>query len=102
MIAKIYVQKDLKHEGRWPHRFRTNPREAIFAKEWANQERLNHTLEWLLTTSQDQTIQERELTQEEATAAATIAQWLGSPVGFCWLEETLEKAGYKLDYDTSS
>lgn len=35
-------------------------------------------------------------TQEEATAAATTIQWLGSNVGFCWLCETLKKAGYEV------
>jgi len=42
----------------------------------------------------------RELTtgelysQRDAVVAATIVQWLGTNVGFCWLEETLKKAGY--------
>jgi hypothetical protein len=32
--------------------------------------------------------------QRDATVAATVVQWLGTNVGFCWLEETLKKAGY--------
>jgi hypothetical protein len=33
-------------------------------------------------------------TQRDATVAATVVQWLGTNVGFCWLDETLKKAGY--------
>jgi hypothetical protein len=45
----------------------------------------------------------RELTtgelysQRDATVAATVIQWLGTNVGFCWLEETLKKAGYSVE-----
>lgn len=34
--------------------------------------------------------------QETATAVATKMQWLGSPLGFQYLEETLREAGYAL------
>lgn len=29
--------------------------------------------------------------------AATVIQWLGTNVGFCWLEEVLGELGYKLE-----
>lgn len=35
-------------------------------------------------------------TQEEATAAATVIQWLGSNCGYGFLCEVLEKCGYTL------
>lgn len=35
-------------------------------------------------------------TQRDATVAATVVQWLGSTVGRCFLEESLERAGWKL------
>ena len=31
------------------------------------------------------------VTQEQATAVATIIQWLGSPVGSGWLQDVLER-----------
>lgn len=35
-------------------------------------------------------------TQEQATAAATVVQWLGSELGFAFLSETLGKVGYEI------
>ena len=39
----------------------------------------------------------RLYSQRDATVAATVVQWLGTNVGFCWLEETLTKAGYRVE-----
>lgn len=36
------------------------------------------------------------VTQDTATAVATIFQWLASPVGFAFLTEVLKKAGYSV------
>ena len=41
-------------------------------------------------------IQVKPLTQGMATDAATIIQWLGSNVGFCFLELALDRAGLKI------
>lgn len=35
-------------------------------------------------------------TQEQATAVATAVQWMGSDVGFAFLQEALTKAGYEV------
>lgn len=32
----------------------------------------------------------------ERMIVATVIQWLGSNVGFCWLQETLKKGGYEV------
>ena len=32
----------------------------------------------------------------ERMIVATIIQWLGTNVGWCWLNETVEKCGYKI------
>lgn len=37
------------------------------------------------------------VSQETATAVATIVQWLGSPIGFSFLEQTLKIAGYRIE-----
>ncbi len=44
----------------------------------------------------DNRIQVKPLTQGMATDAATIIQWLGSNVGFCFLELALDRAGLKI------
>jgi hypothetical protein len=35
--------------------------------------------------------------QDQATAAATVMQWLGSEIGFSFLQETLKKANYEIN-----
>lgn len=96
-----YVDPEIIHEGKCEHRLASNPREAIFARKWKEQQSASKTLQWLLCASPDQNTQDRELTQAEATCAATLMQWLGSPVGFMFLEETLSHAGYQLTRDTT-
>lgn len=40
------------------------------------------------------------VTKREAEVAATVIQWLGTNVGFCWLETVLKSCGYSLVKDT--
>ena len=87
----------VKHVGRSEHRLSTNERELTFSQAWKREQERSHILQWLLCASMDQQTQDRDLTQPEATCAATLMQWLGSPVGFCWLDETLQQAGYRLE-----
>lgn len=88
---KPYEQPEIVHRSVNERRLPSNPAEAVFLKEWQDQQRVSHTLQWILCASPDGSQQERELTQAEATCAATLMQWLGSPVGRCWLDETLKK-----------
>lgn len=86
--------KKIQHVGVSAHRLKSNPMEKVFAEAWKERNdpvsyRPIGTLQTLLCSKGDGII-ERELTQEEATAAATVIQWLGSPVGFSWLRQTLE------------
>lgn len=37
------------------------------------------------------------INKRERMIVATVIQWLGSNCGFCWLSETLEKAGYRIE-----
>ena len=74
-------------KGKHTHRFISNPLEERFAKVWEEQERWHHNLEYLLSSR----VNEREHVSEEIQeAAATIIQWLGSPVGQAFLEDALE------------
>ena len=36
------------------------------------------------------------VSQETASAVATIVQWFATPIGFLFLHETLKKAGYRI------
>ena len=37
-----------------------------------------------------------EINNRDRLVAATVIQWLGTNVGFCFLKETLSDAGYKI------
>src|ERR1700685_4681048 len=95
-----------RHIGRHPHRLSAsanNPREATFAQEWQDIQNpppfLNGgigTLHMLLHSNGDGRVT-GDLTPDQIETAATVVQWLGSPVGFGWLEETLSKMGYRME-----
>lgn len=83
-------------------------RERTFADEWEKEAEPNPginsglgTLQGLLIDRSGPGIFGRHrviawVTKREAMIVATIMQWLGTNCGFCWLEETLKKAGYRL------
>lgn len=86
---------DFVHRGAHHNRTTHNPhdrdrqREAALAKAWeaANEHRplgLSPVMEHLLPGC----------TQAQASAAATVVQWLGSEVGFDFLRRTLKAVGY--------
>lgn len=89
-------------EGDWHHA----KLEAVFAKAWKI---TNHppsflnggygTLQWLLC-SDGASSPTRAVTQEEATVAATVIQWLGTPCGFDWLMQTVKSGGYHVVRDS--
>lgn len=90
----------VKHEGRSRHRLESNALESIFAARWeientSGSGRHNGILELSLHSNGDGNVTE-PCTQQEATVAATVIQWLGSPVGFFWLRETLKDGGYSV------
>ncbi len=76
----------MKHEGVSIHRLSTNRLEALYAEAWSEQ--APHTLGYLLC-GQDRW--QHDYSQRDATVAATIVQWLGSPVGSSFVEEVLRK-----------
>jgi hypothetical protein len=76
----------MKGYGLHTHRFKENPEEKRFADAWAKQnDGSRGTLAYLLTPpDQDQ---RHPLTPqpEHQIVAATVVQWLGSPVGQSFL-----------------
>jgi hypothetical protein len=77
----------VKHEGLREYRFKENPEEKRFADAWKKE----NSREGLITPLMDHMLgngtQPVTATQREATVAATVIQWLGSPVGQCFLRD---------------
>ena len=83
-------------KGLHEHRLKDNDQELVFSKLWAKWNRDGRTtLAYLLDTRPTQTERPPDPTDRDAVVAATFAQWLGSPVGQCFLEE----AGYARSVD---
>ena len=79
-----------KFTGANSHRTETNPKEQAFADAWQEQNKWKHSmLEQLLSADGGKTPAQVSLRDE--MIAATVIQWLGSPVGSCFLRDVLEK-----------
>ena len=76
----------IKHEGISRHRLESNPLEAAYAKAW--EEKAPTTLGYLLC---EQDRSRHDYSERDAEVAATIIQWLGSPVGSFFVSDVLEK-----------
>jgi len=75
----------VKHKGLHQFRFRDNPRERRFADEWNRQNEVFRTLDYLLGDG----LNPAEPSTRDRLVAATVIQWLGSPVGACFLRDVL-------------
>ena len=83
----------IKHNGLRTNRLEREPLEKAFAVAWSdkNERSMGHDLlDWLLAENPNSP--RGEVTQRDATVAATIIQWLGSPVGQSFLQEVTNKA----------
>ena len=74
----------IKHQGISRNRLSREPLEKKFADEW---EKIAPTTLGYLLCGQDRSF--HDYTQHDAAVAATIIQWLGSPVGEAFVRETL-------------
>lgn len=79
-----------KFLGKSIHRLRDNPREKIFSDAWVEENKpANYPLkkysllEQLLSDDGGKT--KAGVSDRDEMIAATVIQWLGSPVGFSWL-----------------
>ena len=80
--------------GLHTHRFKQNPEERRFAEAWAKHCGDGKTLAYLLTVG-DQRFPTAPTGREEQVAA-TVIQWLGSPVGQGFLRDMgYEKKGQR-------
>ena len=87
----------LKHEGRQPYRLKNNPMERAFARAWKERNTVapgmmgHGILDYLLADDSNRPLD--EVTERDASVAATVVQWLGSPVGQCFVRDVLLKEG---------
>jgi len=79
-----------KTSGLHPYRFADNPEEQRFAEAWKIFGEDNGNLGYLLDTRKTQTGRPPTPSDRDFTVAATVIQWLGSPVG----QNLLRDLGY--------
>jgi transcriptional regulator with XRE-family HTH domain len=76
--------------------YRDRRREAALSRAWLDANADNRSLEPLMNYLVPQH------TQDQASAAATAIQWLGSEQGFSFLQRALDAAGYAIvDHDAA-
>ena len=74
----------IKHKGLHAHRLHQNPEEERFAKAWKAQNDPGRQLEYLLLRTDGKPAL---VTERDEVVAATVMQWLGSPVGQGFLRD---------------
>ena len=79
----------MAHKGLHTHRLTDNPEEKRFAEAWNDQNKYGRILEYLLSTHPNN--HPVMVNEQEESIAATVIQWLGSPVGQSFLFDL----GYK-------
>lgn len=73
----------MNHQGKSIHRLSINPREKIAAELWERD--APNTLPYLLGSDNKRA----DLTDRDCLVAATVVQWLGSPVGQSFVREMI-------------
>ena len=76
----------MKTKGLHPDRFKENPEEKRFAEAWDAQNQHGSNLAYLLCEG-SQVGRPLEPSDREHEVAATVIQWLGSPVGQGFLRD---------------
>lgn len=75
-----------KVQGLNSHRLEYNPLENKFAETWEQQNTVGSTLAYILSGPKNV---RSDISERDEVVAATVIQWLGSPVGQCFLEDVL-------------
>lgn len=81
------TRKKTNHEGLHTHRLRDNPAEERFAAQWRKEQEGGRLLQYLMTPPGEDQRFPFETTQRDEVVAATVIQWLGSPVGQKFLRD---------------
>jgi len=78
----------MKNKGKNTHRFKQNPLELKYAEMWENLNKNldgHGVLDYML--ADDKNKPSGEVSDRDREVAATVIQWLGSPVGQCFLDK---------------
>ena len=81
--TSIELTNDEEHIGLHSHRVATNPKEGLFQSAWKRYNEYFLTLEYLVGDGR----RPATASERDKQIAATVVQWLGSPVGISFLEE---------------
>lgn len=99
--SMINEYKESFNEGLFHERTKTNDREKAFSDLWKQENKIEShvnqgqgTLQNLMIGT-DNTIL-FYITKNDRIIVATIIQWLGTNIGFNFLERALKKCGYKI------
>jgi hypothetical protein len=76
-----------KHQGLAPYRLADNPEEKRFARKWQAYNDAGNTLACLLDPERGSGRRPPEPSDRDVAVAATVVQWLGSPVGQGFLRD---------------
>lgn len=97
----ISEHKENYNLGLFPERKEFNVREKVFSEEWQIENKIipwmnqgRGTLQNLMINKDNTTV--FYITENDRVIVATVIQWLGTNIGFSFLERTLKKCGYKL------
>ena len=83
----------MKNAGMSQYRFKQNPLEEKFAVAWDRmQHGRYHTLDYLLAKEPNKP--SGEVSDRDRMVAATVIQWLGSPVGQSFLRDIKDDATF--------
>jgi len=98
-------KRKLVHKGIWFDRTKvkdgTSPREKAFADTWKKENVPRRHFPFSNSCSRLEMLMRDgsrliPVSEESATAVATIVQWLGSNFGWAFLEAALHNAGYRI------
>lgn len=86
------LRRGMKNQGLHQYRFKDNPLEKVFAEAWERENTAKGGamegrgyLDYLLAEDCNQP--RGEVTDRDREVAATVVQWLGSPVGQTFIKE---------------
>jgi hypothetical protein len=78
------------NKGKYQYRFNQNPLEKDFAEAWEEENNKNGRgiLDYLLANDPNEP--KGEVSERDREVAATVIQWLGSPVGQSFYNQVVE------------
>lgn len=92
----------MKNKGKSQYRFKDGLVERILAETWDEKNSSKHSqplLDYLLAEDNNRPM--GEATERDRMVAATVIQWLGSPVGEGFLEEVAARIRKELNNENS-